>query len=239
MSLTNTNYLDLENSQMVAMGASRFKDREPLPAVPLELKATTQHIDAGNIFLNETFTFENLKDQRQQQDVEIIHLATHADFDYASDDIWVGDKSYIKLWDRTLRLDEMQEFNWGEDPQVELLVLSACRTALGDPYAEMGFAGLAVRAGVKSALASLWKADDVGTAALMNGFYSYLEDAGIKAAALRQIQIDMIHSKTYVKDGNLYWSGGSIPLPPELSTISKDFSHPYYWSGFTMIGSPF
>jgi CHAT domain-containing protein len=77
----------------------------------------------------------------------------------------------------------MRQLRWN-NPPVELLVLSACKTAIGDQQAELGFAGLAVQANVKSALASLWTVSDTGTLALMTEFYRDLKTAPIKAEAL-------------------------------------------------------
>ena len=79
-----------------------------------------------------------------------MHLATHATFSPGS-----VNQSYIQFWDQQLRLDQLKQLNL-QVPVVQLLVLSACRTALGDPQAELGFAGLAVQSGAKAAIASLW-----------------------------------------------------------------------------------
>jgi CHAT domain-containing protein len=131
--------------------------------------------------------------------------------------------------------------DWHQPPQVELLVLSACRTAIGDIDVELGFAGLAVQAGVKSALASLWYVDDGGTLALMSGFYHQLSqpDVTIKALALRRAQIAMLRGESRVENGQLYVPGLSTPIPlPSGLRESQDFTHPYYWAAFTMIGSP-
>ena len=62
--------------------------------------------------------------------------------------------------DQVDTLDKMQNLDWRRNPTVELLVLSACRTAVGDEDVKLGFAGLAVQAGAKSALASLWYVSD-------------------------------------------------------------------------------
>lgn len=78
--------------------------------------------------------------------------------------------SYIQLWDRYLHLDELRQLGWN-DPPVQLLVLSACRTALGDEQAELGFSGFAVQAGVKSVMGSFWYVSDEGTVGLMTEFY--------------------------------------------------------------------
>ena len=60
-----------------------------------------------------------------------------------------------------------------EDP-LELLVLSACETAAGDKRAALGLAGMAIRAGARSTLASLWQVDDLATSIFMTKFYEEL-----------------------------------------------------------------
>ncbi len=163
----------------------------------------------------------------------MIHLATHAEF--RSGD---PSNSFIQLWDTKLRLDQLRQMNW-HSPQVELLVLSACRTAVGDRDAELGFGGLAVQAGVKSALATLWYVSDEGSLGLMSEFYSHLKNAPIKAEALRQAQLAMLRQTVRIEGGVLHTSSGSLPLPPSMSnTGSGNFSHPYYWSAFRIIGNP-
>ncbi|WP_199246369.1 CHAT domain-containing protein [[Phormidium] sp. ETS-05] len=237
MNLIDPRYQQLKDTRVLAMGASTFPDLDPLPAVPVELSAVTEDLWQGEGFLNEEFTRSNLVRQRQQNPYPIIHLATHGEFKPGT-----PENSYIQLWgDEKLRLNQLRELGWN-NPAVELLVLSACRTALGDEQAEMGFAGLAVQAGVKSALASLWSVSDEGTLALMTEFYRNLENSKIKAEALRQAQIAMIRGELEVSAGELRSSGGTrgaLALPPELSEVeNSNLSHPYYWSAFTMIGSP-
>lgn len=100
---------------------------------------------------------------------------------------------------------------------VHLATHASFPPAIGNNTAEMGFAGLAVGSGVKSALASLWKVKDVGTLRLMTEFYGYLRSTPIKAEALRQAQLAMVHKKD---------------LP------NLDLSHPHFWAGCTRIGSP-
>ena len=79
--LIDTNYAHLENSQVLAMGASEFRDEESLPAVPVELSTITNKLWQGESFLNQEFNLANLQLQRQQQHFKIIHLATHASFE--------------------------------------------------------------------------------------------------------------------------------------------------------------
>ena len=144
-----------------------------------------------------------------------------------------------QLWDTKLKLDQVRELGF-HNPPVELLVLSACRTALGDAEAELGFAGLAVLAGVKSALGSLWYISDQGTLGFMSNFYQQLREAPIKAEALRQTQLAMLRGEVRIENGTLVNSDHlTIPLPPELQKLGdQDLTHPYYWSAFTLIGSP-
>ncbi|MEQ9549240.1 MAG: CHAT domain-containing protein [Coleofasciculus sp. G3-WIS-01] len=233
ISLTDTRYRDINDFEVLAMGASEFTDANPLKAVPVELATITQKLWQGESFLNQEFTLENLKQERQLQPFGIVHLATHGEFKSGR-----PENSYIQLWDTKLRLDQLRELKLYEPP-VELLVLSACRTAVGDEDAELGFAGLAVQAGVKSALGSLWYVSDEATLGLMTEFYRQLETAPIKSEALRQAQLGMIRGEVRLEEGKLLGSGESITLPPELAQIGdKDLSHPYFWSAFTMIGSP-
>jgi CHAT domain-containing protein len=236
LNLTDTRYQDIRTSQLLAMGASKFTSQNPLPAVPLELSIITNELNSNKSFLNDGFTLSNLKSQRAQEPFGIIHLATHGQFKPGS-----PDNSYIQLWDSKLRLDQLRQMGWN-NPPVGLLVLSACRTALGDEKAELGFGGLAVAAGVKTALGSLWYVSDQGTLGLMSEFYGQLKTAPIKAEALRQAQISMLTGKVRIEEGKLHSSASQskgIPLPPELGKVeNQDLSHPYYWAAFTLIGSP-
>ncbi|MEP0981353.1 CHAT domain-containing protein [Leptolyngbya sp. FACHB-17] len=219
ISLTDTRYGDIRKSEILAMGASQFPqtDQAPLPAVPLEINTVTT-LWRGRGFLNTAFTLENLKSQRNSNPYGIIHLATHAEFQPGT-----LKNSYIQLSDTKLRLDQIRQLGWNKPP-VELLVLSACQTALGDEDAELGFAGLAVKSGVKTAMASLWSVDDQGTLELMTKFYQALKTSPIKAEALRQAQLQLLKGKDSLRS--------------DESATKQTFSHPYYWSSFTMIGSP-
>ncbi|WP_283766331.1 CHAT domain-containing protein, partial [Roseofilum capinflatum] len=232
--LTDTKYQSLENAEVLAFGASEFSEQAPLPAVPVEIETITNNLWRGKGFLNNDFTRNNLVSQREFAPSAIIHLATHAEFNSGS-----PQNSYIQLWNEQLTLDNLRTLGWN-NPQVELLVLSACRTAVGDPSAELGFAGLAVQAGVKSALASLWYVSDEGTLALMTQFYDYLRNAQLKSDALREAQLAMLRGEVRIEGGQLRASRGNVALPPVLAgnVAERPLAHPYYWSGFTMIGSP-
>lgn len=228
-----------QKTQILAMGASEFKDLAPLPAVALELELLRDGMVQGEsvwesrAFLNEEFTLENLKAQLQAQNFDIVHLATHAEFQPGQ-----PNQSYIQFWDTQLTLDRMRQLPL-DNPPLDLLVLSACRTAIGDPEAELGFAGLAFESGVQSALASLWYVSDGGTLALMSEFYQQLPRVSMKAEALRQAQLALLQGKVSLSDRQLRGSRGAVELPLELGNLAIDnLAAPFYWSAFTLIGSP-
>ncbi|NEO82645.1 MAG: CHAT domain-containing protein [Spirulina sp. SIO3F2] len=231
LSLIDWRYQPLHNATILAMGASEFAEQPPLPAVPIELNLITEN--PNQKYLNADFTYGNLRSQANQRQFQILHLATHARFRKGA-----PDAAYIQLWgEDDLQLKGLREFNLYRDPALELLVLSACDTAVGDATAELGFAGAALQAGVKSVLASLWQVSDLGTLALMNSFYTELADPDvtIKAEALRQAQLRLLNREISVQQGYL----GEVALPSDLADYSNtDLSHPYYWSAFTLVGSP-
>ncbi len=107
LSLTDTRYNNLKNAGVLAMGVSEFSNLPPLPAVPTELSVITQEIGKGNSFLNQAFTLQNLKEQRQREPYQIIHLATHSEFQPGA-----VSNSYIQLWDTRLRLDQLRQLGW-------------------------------------------------------------------------------------------------------------------------------
>lgn len=232
--LTDTLYKNIRQAPVLAMGASQFADQAPLPSVPMELFLITRNSQTPKFFLNQEFTLANLQRQRTSQGFPIVHLATHADFQPGA-----PRKSYIQLWNDKLQLNEMPQLNWSQPP-VELLVLSACQTAIGDRNVELGFAGLAVQAGVKSAIASLWYVSDQGTLSLMSEFYRQLKTAPIKAEALRQAQVAMLQGQVRISNGQLQSARGPFKLPPELTQEAQeeDLTHPYYWAAFAVVGSP-
>jgi CHAT domain-containing protein len=96
---------------------------------------------------------------------------------------------------------------------VELLVLSACQTAAGDDRAALGLAGVAVKAGARSALASLWFVNDQSTSALIAEVYQQMRRSPpiSKAHALQAAQVKLLNDRRY--------------------------RHPCYWSPFLLIGN--
>ena len=160
-------------------------------------------------------------------DYQIVHLATHAAFNPGPAEnsfIVFGNGEHANLLD----IDR-----W-PITDVELVVLSACETAVGDvPLGDgkeiLGFGYGMQTAGADATIASLWSVDDGGTQLLMDGFYDALIRGGLpKAEALRQAQLAFITSN--VQRGGLVLPNGSTV---ELDTLR----HPHYWAPFIIIGN--
>ncbi|MEM9538540.1 MAG: CHAT domain-containing protein [Cyanobacteria bacterium P01_E01_bin.42] len=233
LALTDLRPADIRSMSVLAMGATTFTDKEALPAVSRELEILTEDLWKGDRYFNEDFNAKQLKEARDRVPYGIVHLATHADFRPGQ-----PSESYIQMGSQQMGLDELRELRL-HDPAIELLVLSACRTALGDTDAELGFAGLAVAAGAKSALGSLWYVSDAGSLGFMTNFYEHLRAVPMKAEAIRQAQMALHNGEVRLEGGQLIAQGKTFALNEELLELGdRDFSHPYYWSAFTLIGSP-
>ncbi|MBD2392936.1 CHAT domain-containing protein [Cyanobacterium aponinum FACHB-4101] len=243
LNLNDNRYRPIKDLSLLAMGASEFADDSvvPLPAASLELPSirkvwTGETPENYQEYLNENFTLEQVRSNLNSQAFGIVHFGTHGDFNPSE-----TDESFLQLYDSRLNITEMRRLGL-DNPLVDLMVLSACETAFGNEVAELGFAGLAVQAGVKTALGSVWQVSDTGTLALMTDFYSKLKNTTTKAEALRQAQLDMLKGKVYkTSDGNTIVTPNldiSLEDLPDTSRFPEDFSHPFYWAPFTMIGNP-
>ncbi len=227
-------YSELENTQMLAMGASQFPSQSLLPAVPEELEIVTKVFNESEVFLNENFTLTNLQNQIARNKFGVVHLASHGVFEPGA-----PRNSYIQLWDQPLQLDQVHSLGL-QDANIALMVLSACNTALGDREAEYGFAGLAVNAGVQTSIASLWPISDEGTLGLMTYFYENLQRQPVRANALQQAQLAMLRGELTFANGILYgYDERSLAHFPELEYHGWwNFEHPFYWATYTLVGSP-
>ena len=204
----------------IAGGISEVRPNFPLhqnfgdlPKVPEELASIKQTGLTESSLLNSQFTKQALKQNIIASGSPIVHLATHAKFSSKAED------TFILSWDGQINIKELDDllrddtFNRKND--IELLVLSACETASGDPRATLGLAGVAVQAGARSTLATLWSVVDESTAQLMGKFYQELQKSQTtkanKAEVLRQAQLALI------KD--------------------EKFNHPHFWSPFILVGN--
>jgi filamentous hemagglutinin family protein len=234
-SLTDTRYFPIQSTKLLAMGASKFQDLRALNYAPIEVELITRpNIWSGKALTEQDFTLDKFQSERSQASYGIVHLSTHAKFEKNLSDSYIQFGKDFRL---TIKEIGKAKFN---DPPVNLLVLSACETALGEEKAELGFAGLAAKAGVQSVLASLWDVEQGQTFLLMSEFYKHLKGAApIKAEALQRAQIAMIKDEVRIEKGQLILSDGTtlpISLPSDSQRITT--AHPAYWSGFTMVGSP-
>jgi len=144
----------------------------------------------------------------------VVHFATHGFFDAGSPALSGLVLSLVnergEPQDGFLRLNDIYNMRLDAD----LVVLSACRTALGKEIKGEGLVGLArafMYAGAPRVVASLWQVSDFATAELMKKFYRGVLTEGLRpAAALRAAQLEM----------------------------SRDprWKAPYYWAGFVLQG---
>jgi CHAT domain-containing protein len=181
----------------------------PLPGVEQEVNEIRQQIPT-RILLNQAFTTDALKTQMQAVPFTVIHFATHGQFSSNARD------TYIQTWDGRLTVTDLQDLlnqrSLTDRHGIDLLVLSACQTAVGDNRATLGMAGVAVRSGARSTLATLWRVNDASTAEFVTRFYQALVQPGSnKAQAVRAAQMAMIQSPA--------------------------FNHPFYWAPFILVGN--
>ncbi|MDJ0696194.1 CHAT domain-containing protein [Mastigocoleus sp. MO_188.B34] len=183
----------------------------PLTNVERELKNIQSEVSNSKILVNQKFTEVNLHNQLQTIPFSVVHLATHGEF--SSD----PQNTFILTWNELLKsrkfdnlLRETNGYNSFKDPNsIDLLVLSACQTAQGDRRAALGLAGVALKAGARSTIATLWSVDDEHTADLMNKFYSELKTGVNKTEALHQAQLGILGQE----------------------------KRPYFWAPFVLMGN--
>lgn len=201
--------LKREELKALAAGLSTSPDYPPLPFVQTEVQEINATVQ-GTVLLNQQFTQAALQTSLEETPFPIVHLATHGQFSSTPNE------TFLVAWDTRLTPNDLSTLlNAAElrrRSPIELLVLSACETAKGDSRAGLGLAGVAVKAGARSTLATLWRVDDEGTANLMTTFYDALTNPAIaKAAALRQAQLSIL------KD--------------------QEKSSPYYWAPYVLVGN--
>jgi CHAT domain-containing protein len=197
-------------SRMLVGGLSESVQGFPaLEFVPTEMHSLESIYPAEEL-LNESFTLNELQRKLDQEQYSIIHIASHGQFNR---DVH---KTFVLTYDTKLNLNTLEALirpGQYRGRPLELLVLSACQTAAGDDRAALGLAGVAVKAGARSALASLWFVNDQSTSALISEVYRQLRSSPSisKAKALQAAQIKLLNDRRY--------------------------RHPCYWSPFLIIGN--
>lgn len=172
-----------------------------------ELEGISKKVPASQPLLDTNFTKTNIQNQLQTGNFSAVHLKTHGEF--SSD----PDETYIVAYKQLLKAQDIANLIETETQQsnnIELLVLSACETASGDNRAVLGLAGIAVRAGARSTLSTLWEAQDAPNTELMLKFYEELSKPGTTRAKALHIAQQSLFEKypaaniwgTYILVGN-------------------------------------
>ena len=214
LQLTSQSNLDKEDIKALVLGLTVARPPfAALESVADEVEQVAARLD-GRILLDREFTLQNFEDALGDDAYSVVHMATHGRFGGDADTTFLlvyDEEITINTIDSLLRSRTVRTGSARRQP-IELLTLSACQTAAGDNRAALGIAGVAVRAGAKSALASLWFINDASTVALIDTFYTELSKPGVsKAEALRRAQVNAINDFAY--------------------------EHPAVWSPFITIGS--
>ncbi|ERT07781.1 tetratricopeptide repeat family protein [Lyngbya aestuarii BL J] len=213
LQLLNPQPLTQEDLKALLAGATdapTFGEFGTLPAVDEELNQIAETIPNHEKRQNEEFTRENLQDLINQVPFPVVHLATHGQFGSNAEETFIltyNDRIDVTTLDQILRKPD-------EKRPIELLVLSACETVRGDDRAALGLAGIAVRAGARSTVATLWTVEDQSTARLMVDFYRELanrQTKSNKAQALRTAQLNLLNEDRT--------------------------RHPFYWAPFVLVGN--
>ena len=171
-----------------------------LPNVKTELRAL-EDIYGSRPLLNQAFISSSFK-KEMQKPFTIVHIATHGKFESRVED------TFLLTFDDRLTMNQLSDavglFRFRDEP-LELLTLSACETAVGDDRAALGLAGVAIKAGARSALATLWFINDEASSLLVKTFYEQLQDpSASKAVALQRAQIELIQDPAYRHPS--YWA---------------------------------
>ncbi len=188
-------------------------DFDPLPNVTREVDNIRRSIPEGADLLGAEFVPDVLQRRLDVDPYTIVHIASHAEIGASAADSFV-----VAHGDKKLDLDRLEvllKSSQYRDQPVELLTLSACQTADGKDLnrAALGLAGIAVKAGARSALGTLWPVFDKSSPALMDAFYATLTSGNrlTKAKALQQAQLALLEN--------------------------HDFDHPFFWAPYLLIGN--
>lgn len=211
LTLTDAKPLSQQQPRVLLSGLTESVQGFPaLPAVGYELDEIQSIFgqDNGALLKDQSFSLQNLERELTKRPYNVVHIASHGQFE---SDIR---KSFLLTYNEKLNMDRLEEYmqlRRFSDQPVELLTLSACQTAAGDDRAALGLAGIAIKAGARSALGTLWFVNDEASSLLVADFYRHLQRGNTKAAALQEAQARLLDDKRY--------------------------KHPGYWSPFLLIGN--
>ena len=202
LSLTDPRPLDREKMHFLAFGLTQPVHGYPaLPYVSYEL-AAIQSMYTGEVWLNDRFLTTNISSAMSDETFTALHIASHAQFGHGKED------TFLLAFDDKLTLDQLEQsvglLQFRDEP-LEMLTFSACETAAGDDMAALGLAGVAVKAGARSALATLWHINDRASSLLLEEFYKQLRGTSAsRARALQLAQIKLLDDYRFQHPG--YWS---------------------------------
>jgi CHAT domain-containing protein len=202
LNLTDPRPIKQKNVRVLSAGLTdSVQGFPPLPSISDELEAL-HNLYGAKMLLNKNFVNLNLEKELRETPFTIMHIASHAQFE--------GDvkKTFLLTFNNRLTVDQLEQYvglyKFREEP-LELLTLSACDTAAGDNRAALGLAGIAIKAGASSALATLWHINDQATSELAVEFYRQLQNpTHSRAMALKRAQLKLLNDRRYEHPG--YWS---------------------------------
>lgn len=202
LNLSDPRPLKRENVKVLFAGLTdSVQGFPPLPNISNELQ-TIQALYGGTPLLNRNFVTSNLERQLRNRQFTVMHIASHGQFEADAR------KSFLLTFDGKVTMDQLEQyvglFKFRENP-LELLTLSACETAAGDDRAALGLAGVSIKAGARSALATLWYINDEASSELVAEFYRQLQNSSTsRAIALKRAQLKLLNDRSYQHPG--YWS---------------------------------
>lgn len=202
LTLTDPRPLNRSTLRFLTAGLTKsVQGFPPLPYVADEV-ASIEHLYKGDQLINDAFQTAKLERELRDGGYSVLHIGTHGKFSPQVDD------SFLLTFDGKLTMQRLDHlvglFRFRQEP-LELLTLSACQTGIGDDRAALGLAGVAIKAGARSALATLWFINDEASATLISEFYRQLQDASVsKAVALQRAQMKLLDDRIY--EHPAYWS---------------------------------
>jgi CHAT domain-containing protein len=240
---------------VLAMGLSKSYGGLPaLPGVLPELDAVVHDPSVpeshgpmeGKLLPNDRFTLAAMKTELGAgKSFPVVHIASH--FVVETDS---GDEPFLMMGGEDAGDPKGYEWNLSEMEHstiafhgTRLLTLSACSTAKdyktrdGTEMDSLGM--IAQQKDAEAVLASLWDVNDASTSRLMSDFYGrwVKNPAAGKAEALRQAQLALLHGSDAVAPNAGKKRGPQIEQDEASTVRESNYSHPFFWAPFVLIGN--